>query len=52
MIYVQEMTHYDNNNEFFAQLPPLSPINSSRITLSLADNSLQLQKQFFKPAGI
>lgn len=29
MVYEQEMTHYDNNNEFFAQLPPLSPISGS-----------------------
>lgn len=29
LLYEQEMTHYDNNNEFFAQLPPLSPISNS-----------------------
>lgn len=28
LIYEEELTHYDNNNEFFAQLP-LSPITSS-----------------------
>lgn len=26
LLYEEEMTHYDNNNEFFAQLP-LSPIS-------------------------
>ena len=30
MVYEQEMTHFDNNNEFFAQLPPMSPMSSSK----------------------
>lgn len=28
IIYEEELTHFDNNNEFFAQLP-LSPITTS-----------------------
>lgn len=28
IIYEDELTHFDNNNEFFAQLP-LSPITTS-----------------------
>jgi len=28
IVYEEEMTHYENNNEFFAQLP-LSPISNS-----------------------
>lgn len=37
MIYEQEMTHFDNNNEFFAQLPPLSPISTSHLTATMTD---------------
>ena len=32
MAYQQEMSRYDGNNEFFAHLPPLSPISSSILT--------------------
>lgn len=28
IVYDEELTHYDNNNEFFAQMP-LSPISTS-----------------------
>jgi hypothetical protein len=50
MIYEQEMTHYDNNNEFFAQLPPLSPISSSHhLTATITDHSLQLAVNSHNP---
>lgn len=29
MVFEQEMTHFDNNNVFFSQLPPLSPISNT-----------------------
>jgi len=31
IVYEDEMTHYDNNNEFFAQMP-LSPISTSSLS--------------------
>jgi hypothetical protein len=34
LVYEEELTHYDNNNEFFAQMP-LSPISSSSILSSV-----------------
>ena len=30
------MTHFDNNNEFFAQLPPMSPMSSSKYLTELS----------------
>lgn len=39
------MTHYDKNNEFFAQLPPLSPISASHFT----DHSLQMAVNAHNP---
>ena len=37
MVYKEEMTRYDNNNEFFANLPPLSPISNSYVTGTYTD---------------
>lgn len=34
MVYEDELTHFENNNEFFAQLP-LSPISNSSIISGL-----------------
>ncbi len=31
LVYEDELTHYDNNNEFFAQMP-LSPISTSSLS--------------------
>lgn len=31
IVYDEELTHYDNNNEFFAQMP-LSPISTSSLS--------------------
>lgn len=52
------MTHYDNNNEFLAQLAAaepggglLSPISSSRLhtAMSIAENTLQFIENNNKP---
>ena len=40
MVYEEELTHYENNNEFFAQLP-LSPISTNS---NMSDNSMPQPK--------
>lgn len=44
MVYDEELTHFENNNEFFAQLP-LSPIsNSSIMSIKIPDVSTSKNK--------
>lgn len=39
MVYKDELTHFENNNEFFAQLP-ISSVNSTLRSLDIPDVSL------------
>jgi len=50
MVYEQEMTHFDNNNEFFAQLPPMSPMSSSKYVTEMSEvMAPPVRRQFHIP---
>ena len=48
IVYEEELTHYDNNNEFFAQMP-LSPISASSLS---SVRGFQGRKKNFEMQGL
>ena len=47
IVYDEELTHYDNNNEFFAQMP-LSPISTSSLSSVHNYNVMKNANKFMK----